>query len=104
MHTLAGAPAATIRSARMSDPIFASPVRRRTRVIRSILSCHRHSRWSNSAAACGSEVEWFVNGARVAPERDGRFFWQLAAGEWNVRAVSREKFAEQKIIVEGMSN
>ena len=41
-------------------------------------------------AACGSDVEWFVNGARVVPEHDGRFFWQLAAGEWNVRAVSRE--------------
>ncbi len=37
-------------------------------------------------------------------ERDGRFFWQLAAGEWNVRAVSRENFAEQKIVVDSMSN
>ena len=56
------------------------------------------------SAACGSEVEWFVNGARVAPERDGRFFWQLAAGEWNVRAVSRDKMVEQNITVETMSN
>ena len=55
-------------------------------------------------AASAGDVEWFVNGERVAPERDGRFFWQLAAGEWNVRAVSREKFAEQKIVVESMSN
>jgi hypothetical protein len=55
-------------------------------------------------AACASEVEWFVNDERVTPERDGRCFWQLTAGEWNVRAVSREKFAEQKIVVEGMSN
>jgi penicillin-binding protein 1C len=54
--------------------------------------------------ACVSDVEWFVNGARVTPERDGRVFWQLAAGEWNVRAVSREKFAEQRIVVESMSN
>jgi membrane carboxypeptidase/penicillin-binding protein PbpC len=54
-------------------------------------------------AACASEVEWFVNGARVTPERDGRVFWQLAAGEWNVRAVSRQNFAEQKIVVESMS-
>jgi penicillin-binding protein 1C len=54
--------------------------------------------------ACASDVEWFVNGARVTPERDGRVFWQLAAGEWNVRAVSREKFAEQRIVVESMSN
>jgi hypothetical protein len=38
------------------------------------------------------------------PAADGRFFWQLAAGEWNVRAVSHENFAEQKIVVESMSN
>jgi len=55
-------------------------------------------------AASGGDVEWFVNGTPVAPERDGRFFWQLAAGEWNVRAVSRGKLAEQKITVETMSN
>jgi penicillin-binding protein 1C len=55
-------------------------------------------------AASGGDLEWFVNGTRVAPERDGRFFWQLAAGEWNVRAVSRGKLAEQKITVETMSN
>jgi penicillin-binding protein 1C len=56
------------------------------------------------SAACAGDVEWFVNGVRVAPERDGRFFWQLAAGEWNVRALSRGKLAEQKITVETMSN
>ena len=50
-------------------------------------------------AACGSEVEWFVNDVRVAPGQDGRFFWQLAAGEWNVRAVSRGKLAEEGISV-----
>jgi hypothetical protein len=27
----------------------------------------------------------------------GRFFWQLAAGEWNLRAVSRENFTEQRL-------
>jgi membrane carboxypeptidase/penicillin-binding protein PbpC len=55
-------------------------------------------------AAAADNVEWFVNGAPVAPQNDGRFFWQLAAGEWNLRAVSREKFAEQRIAVESMSN
>jgi penicillin-binding protein 1C len=55
-------------------------------------------------AACACDVEWFVNGERVAPERDGRVFWQLVAGDWNVRAVSRGKLAEQKITVESMSN
>jgi hypothetical protein len=51
-------------------------------------------------AACASDVEWFVNGARIAPARDGRFFWQLAAGEWKVRAVSRDKLADEEITVE----
>src|SRR5882757_1969798 len=56
------------------------------------------------SAACAADVEWFVNGVRVVPEHDGRFFWQLAAGEWNVRALSRGKLAEQKITVETMNN
>jgi hypothetical protein len=55
-------------------------------------------------AVCGNDVEWFVNGARVVPQRDGRVFWQLAAGERNVRAVSAGKLADAKIIVEDMSN
>ena len=55
-------------------------------------------------AACAGDVEWFVNGVSVTSGRDGRFFWQLAAGEWNVRAVSGGKLAEEKITVESMSN
>ena len=55
-------------------------------------------------AACAGDVEWFVNGERVAPERDGRVFWQLAAGEWNVRAISGDKLTSAIIIVEDMSN
>ena len=55
-------------------------------------------------AACASDVEWFVNGVRIAPQHDGRFFWQLAPGESNVRAVSRGKLAEGRIIVEGLGD
>ena len=55
-------------------------------------------------AASAGDVEWFVNGARIAPQRDGRFFWQLAAGKWKVRAISGGKLADAKIIVEDMSN
>jgi membrane carboxypeptidase/penicillin-binding protein PbpC len=51
-------------------------------------------------SACATDVEWFVNGIRIAPKRDGRFFWQLAAGEWKVRAVSCDKLADEKITVE----
>jgi penicillin-binding protein 1C len=51
-------------------------------------------------AALGGDVKWFVNGAQVSPQGDGRFFWQLAPGEWNVRAVSRIGSAEETITVE----
>ena len=55
-------------------------------------------------AAFAGDVEWFVNGAKVSPQRDGRFFWQLVAGEWNVHAVSRGEFAEEKITVEEITD
>ena len=55
-------------------------------------------------AACVGDVEWFVNGARVAPACDGRFFWRLLAGEWNVRAVSHGQLAEEQISVEGIGD
>jgi penicillin-binding protein 1C len=55
-------------------------------------------------AACAGDVEWFVNGARILPQSDGRFFWQLAAGEWNVRAVSRGKIAQERLTVEGITD
>ena len=55
-------------------------------------------------AASARDVDWFVNGTRVVPARDGRFFWQLAAGEWNVRAVSHGDVAEENITVERMTS
>jgi penicillin-binding protein 1C len=55
-------------------------------------------------AACVNDVEWYVNGERITPARDGRFFWQLAAGKWNVRALSRGQLAEENIVVEEMNN
>ena len=51
-------------------------------------------------AAFAGDVDWFVNGGRVSPGRDGRFFWQLAPGEWTVRAISRGGTAEETITVE----
>jgi hypothetical protein len=41
-----------------------------------------------------------VNNERILPQRDMRFFWQLAPGEWNVRAVSHVGTAEAMITVE----
>ncbi len=52
------------------------------------------------AAAVARDVQWFVNGIEVPPQRDGRFFWQLAPGQWNVRAVSCLGTAEQLFSVE----
>jgi penicillin-binding protein 1C len=51
-------------------------------------------------AAFAGDVHWFVNGAPISAQRDGRFFWQLAPGKWNVRAVSRTAVAEEEISVE----
>ena len=48
----------------------------------------------------GGNVQWFVNGTAVAPANDGRYFWQLAPGEWKLRAVGRDGAVEQVITVE----
>lgn len=45
-------------------------------------------------------VQWFVNGAPVSSRPDGRVFWQLSPGEWNIRAVSQVGSAEETITVE----
>jgi membrane carboxypeptidase/penicillin-binding protein PbpC len=55
-------------------------------------------------AGFGTDVEWFVNGQKVSAQRNGRFFWQLAPGEWNLRAVSRGETAEENISVEATAN
>ncbi len=51
-------------------------------------------------AAFGGDVKWFVNGAQVSAQDNGRFFWQLAPGQWNLRAISRFGSAEETITVE----
>jgi penicillin-binding protein 1C len=51
-------------------------------------------------AAVASEVKWFVNDNEISPQSNSRFFWQLAPGDWNVRAVSRFGTAEETITVE----
>ena len=51
-------------------------------------------------AALAGDVRWFVNGEQISARQDARFFWQLAPGEWTVRAVSRFGTAEETITVE----
>jgi penicillin-binding protein 1C len=51
-------------------------------------------------ATIGGDVRWSVNGVSVLPQRDGRFFWQLAPGEWELQAIGRNGAVQEKITVE----
>jgi penicillin-binding protein 1C len=51
-------------------------------------------------ATLGNNARWFVNGAPQLPQPDGRFFWQLAPGEWKLRAASSSGSTEETIFVE----
>jgi penicillin-binding protein 1C len=51
-------------------------------------------------ATLGGDVQWFANNAPQLPQGDGRFFWQLAPGQWKLRAVSHTGIAEETIFVE----
>ncbi len=48
----------------------------------------------------GREVIWRVNGTPQPPQKDGRFFWPLAPGEWKVCASGPEGTVEETIFVE----
>ena len=51
-------------------------------------------------AAVAGGVKWFVNNEPIFPQKDSRFFWQLAPGQWKLRAVSRFGSAEETVTVE----
>jgi len=51
-------------------------------------------------ATIGGDVRWSVNGVSVLPQRDGRFFWQLAPGVWQLQATGRNGAVQEKITVE----
>jgi penicillin-binding protein 1C len=51
-------------------------------------------------ATIGNDAQWYVNGVPVLPQRDGRFFWQLVPGEWELHAIGRNGAAQEKITVE----
>jgi membrane carboxypeptidase/penicillin-binding protein PbpC len=51
-------------------------------------------------ATLGDRVQWFVNGTQIAPQSNGRFFWQVAPGQWNIRAVGSGGSAEETIFIE----
>jgi penicillin-binding protein 1C len=51
-------------------------------------------------ASLGADVRWYVNDAPVSPQPDGRFFWQLAPGNWQIKAASSTGTSEETITVE----
>jgi hypothetical protein len=51
-------------------------------------------------ATIGSDVRWFVGGEPIQPQPDGRFFWQLAPGQWTLKAAGRSGAVEQTFNVE----
>jgi penicillin-binding protein 1C len=51
-------------------------------------------------ATLGHNVKWFVNDTPQFPQADGRFFWQLAPGEWKLRAASPNGSVEETIFVD----
>ena len=50
----------------------------------------------------GQDVRWKVNGQAVVPRDDGRFFWPLARGTWNIEARTdgTGMAAERLVVVE----
>jgi hypothetical protein len=44
--------------------------------------------------------EYRITNRQIAPQSDGRFFWQVAPGQWNIRAVGPGGIAEETIFVE----
>ncbi len=45
-------------------------------------------------------VRWSVNGRGIAPGRDGKVLWQIAAGRWHVKAVAGSEEVSSTISVE----
>jgi penicillin-binding protein 1C len=80
------------------DPRITNPIANARYEIDPVLP--RSQQMIELTASLGHGVQWFVNDMPQLPRHDGRFFWQLAPGQWNVRAVSRIGTSEETITVE----
>ena len=80
------------------EPRITNPVANARYQIDTVLP--RSQQMIELTATLGNDAKWFVNGAPQLPQPDGRFFWQLAPGEWKLRAVSTRGAAEETIFVE----
>ena len=80
------------------EPRITSPVANAHYEIDPVLP--RSQQMIELTATLGTNAKWYVNGAPQLRQSDGRFFWQLAPGEWKVRAASPSGTAEETILVE----
>jgi penicillin-binding protein 1C len=81
-----------------SEPRITNPVANARYEIDPVLP--RSQQMIELSATIGNTPKWFVNGASLSPQPDGRFFWQLAPGKWKLRAVSSSGSTEETIFVE----
>jgi penicillin-binding protein 1C len=80
------------------DPRITNPVADARYEIDPVLP--RSQQMIELTATLGHGVQWFVNDMPQLPRHDGRFFWQLAPGQWKLRAVSPRGNAEETIFIE----
>ncbi len=80
------------------DPRITNPIANARYQIDPVLP--RSQQMIELTATLGDGVKWFLNDMPQLPQHDGRFFWQLEPGQWNVRAVSPIGIAGETITVE----
>jgi len=88
----------TIGAAVVPEPRITNPLANSKYEIDPVLP--RTQQMIELTATIGGDVRWSVNGVPVLPQRDGRFFWQLAPGEWQLQATGRNGAVQEKITVE----
>jgi hypothetical protein len=87
-----------LRAAVVPEPRITNPLPNSKYEIDPVLP--RAQQMIELTAAIGGDVRWSVNGVPVLPHRDGRFFWQLAPGEWELQATGQNSAVREKITVE----
>ena len=80
------------------DPRITNPIANARYEIDPVLP--RSQQMIELTATLGDGVQWFVNDMPQLPRHDGRFFWQLAPGQWKLHAVSPSGSAEETIFIE----
>jgi penicillin-binding protein 1C len=88
----------TLRAQVRPAPRILTPVSGAHYVIDAILP--RTQQMVELTSTMPGDVRWFVNGRPVAPQPDGRIFWQLEHGAWQIKAVSPIAELSEPITVE----